>query len=116
LRGKDAPNVEEKKKLKAELKQLEETIAKEIKLQIKRDLNYKIAIAEVEKAGISTTGAAIENELEPLAKEFKDYREAANLWAVPKKDIKYDVRDETILRTRYVDGEGAEPELFYQSK
>lgn len=35
LRGKEAPDKEEKKQLKAELKQLEETIASEIKEQIK---------------------------------------------------------------------------------
>ena len=49
-------------------------ISAEIKAQIKKEINYQIPIAEVEKAGISSTGSQIENELEPLAKEFKTYR------------------------------------------
>lgn len=80
LKGKDAPNTHEKKKLRAALKQIEETKFTEIKTQIKKEFNYQIPIAEVEKAGISTTGAKIENELEPLAKEFKAYREQNKLW------------------------------------
>lgn len=80
LKGKEAPNTEEKKKLRAELKQIKENIALEIKAQVKKEFNYQIPIAEVGKAGISTTGAVIENELEPLATEFKSYREQNHLW------------------------------------
>jgi type I restriction enzyme M protein len=45
--------------LSDELKQIEETIIREIKTQVKKEFNYQIPIAEVEKAGISTTGAKL---------------------------------------------------------
>ena len=73
LKGKEAPSAEDKKKLRAELKQIEDIIISEIRTQLKKEFNYQIPIAEVEKAGISTTGAQIENELVPLAKEFKKF-------------------------------------------
>lgn len=113
LKGKDAINTEDKKKLKSELKQLEDKILSEIRVKIKKDFNYQIPIAEVEKAGISTTGAQIENELEPLAQEFKKYREENKLWTTYVKAINYQIVDEEIGRIRIVDGIASEPEVFY---
>ncbi|SFN37430.1 N-6 DNA methylase [Salegentibacter flavus] len=89
LRGKDAPTVSEKKQLRKDLKELEVKIETEIKAKIKTDFDYQIPIAEVDKAGISTTGSKIENELEPLAKEFTEYRKANKLWEVKFDTINY---------------------------
>ena len=116
LRGKDAPNADEKKKLRAELKQIEDTIISEVKTQLKKEFNYQIPIAEVEKAGISSTGSQIENELEPLAKEFKIYRENNQLWRTVVKEITYQIDEERIERVRIIDGMVAEPEVFYGKK
>lgn len=113
LRGKEAPSTAEKKELKAELKQLEEKIANETKSQIKTEFNYQVPIAEVEKAGISTTGAEIENELIPLAEEFKQHRKANELWKIPIKEITYPVEKDYISRVRIYDGVVSEPESFY---
>lgn len=113
LRGKEAPSTGEKKELKAELKQLEEKIANEIKAQIKTNFNYEVPIAEVEKAGISTTGAEIENELIPLAEEFKQHRKANELWKIPIKEITYPVEKDYISRVRIYDSVVSEPESFY---
>jgi type I restriction enzyme M protein len=113
LKGKVAPKIEEKKKLRAELKQIEETILLEIKAQIKKEFNYQIPIAEVEKAGISSTGSQIENELEPLSKEFKTYREKNKLWTTYRKEINYQIADKEIGRVRIIDGVVSEPEVFY---
>lgn len=113
LRGKEAPNTEEKKKIRAELKQIKESIAVEIKAQVKKEFNYQIPIAEIEKAGISTTGAQIENELEPLATEFKTYKEQNQLWINYTKEIKYQVTDEEIGRLSIMDGVVSELEVFY---
>lgn len=113
LKGNEAPSNEEKKKLSAELKQIEETILFEIKAQIKKEFNYQIPIAEVEKAGISSTGSQIENELEPLAKEFKKYREENKLWATYAKEINYQITDDVIGRVRILDNVLSEPEVFY---
>ena len=73
-------DVEEKKKIKTEIANLKNKREEEIKKLIKERFNYQIAIAEVEKAWISTTWAVIENELEPLVKEFAEYRKQNNLW------------------------------------
>lgn len=113
LKGKEAPNTEEKKKLRAELKQIKENVAVEIKAKIKREFNYQIPIAEIEKAGISTTGAQIENELEPLAIEFKSYKEQNQLWINHTKEIKYQIIDKEIGRMSIIDGVVSEPEVFY---
>lgn len=113
LKGKNALSIEEKKKLRAELKQIEETILFEVKSQIKKEFNYQIPIAEVEKAGISSTGSQIENELEPLAKEFKKYREENKLWATYAKEINYQITDDVIGRVRILDNVLSEPEVFY---
>lgn len=71
---------EEKTKLKAELTQLQDKKEETLRKKVKEKYNYQIAIAEVEKAGISTTGSVIENELKPLAIEFTRYRTENNLW------------------------------------
>ncbi|MDD4575165.1 MAG: N-6 DNA methylase, partial [Bacteroidales bacterium] len=113
LKGKDVLNAAEKKMLKSELKQIEDRIQNEIRVQIKTEFNYQIPIAEVEKAGISTTGAKIENELEPLAQEFKKYREENRLWTTYVKEINYQIANEDIGRIRIVDGIASEPEVFY---
>jgi type I restriction enzyme M protein len=99
LRGKEAPSKDEKKELRAKKKEIEEKIQKEIKAKIKEQFNYQIPIVEVQKAGISTTGAKIENELIPLQEEFSRYKEANNLWQTQNKEYKYEIKDEKIVRT-----------------
>ena len=71
---------EAKEIIKQEIKEIESKKEEKIKKLIKERFNYSIAIAEVQKAWISTTWAIIENELEPLAKEFGEYRKQNNLW------------------------------------
>ncbi len=77
---KNSKNKDDKKKTKAEITDLENKKEEKIKKLIKERFNYQIAIAEVQKAWISTTWTVIENELEPLAKEFSEYRKQNNLW------------------------------------
>lgn len=86
----------------------------EVKALIKQRFNYQIPIAEVQKAGISTTGAAIENELIPLEKEFTPYRKANNLWKTIVKATQYNIGDsDEIVRVRIADNVASEPEVFY---
>jgi len=94
LRGKEALSAKEKKELKGELQVLKEKIEIEIKAKIKKDFDYEIPIAEVEKAGISTTGAEIENELIPLCKEFTKYRRNNHLWDNKYDAINYEVMED----------------------
>jgi type I restriction enzyme M protein len=92
-----------------EIKRIQSLKEVEIKTQIKKEFDYEIPIAEVEKAGISTTGAVIENELEPLAKEFVAYRKSKKLWDNKFETISYEIMEDDQL-FRMVAGE---PEIFY---
>ena len=89
---------ETKKKIDKELKELEAQKESAIKTRLKQLFDYQIPIAEVEKAGISTTGAAIENELEPLEEEFTAYRKANKLWDNILEDVKYEIIEDNIFR------------------
>lgn len=113
-KGKEGPSKERKKELRRELRDLKKQIKTETRARIKREFDYEIPIAEVEKAGISTTGAKIENELEPLAKEFKDYRESHKLWENKYKEVTYNITDEAEITRTAIAGEG-EPEIFYSA-
>lgn len=114
-RGKEALTKDEKKSLRSRKKELTALIENEIKVLVKERFDYVIPIAEVQKAGISTTGAKIENELEPLEKEFTKYRKENKLWEKHVKATKYNVSDDgTMLRTRFIDGVACEPEPFYR--
>ena len=99
----------DKKPWRAEQKQLEEKMAVEIKAQIKKEFDYVIPIAEVEKAGISTTGAEIENELKPLAEEFKAYASTKKLWKNKFETVSYDITSDNHIY-RMVAGA---PQEFY---
>ena len=93
LRGQDAPDKEAKQAYRARLKSIKRKIDTEVKAAVKEKFDYEIPIAEVKKAGISTTGAAIENELIPLAEEFAPYRKDMDLWEVTPKTFQYELAD-----------------------
>jgi type I restriction enzyme M protein len=119
LKGKEALTSEEKKNLKLELRKIEEKISADIKSLIKKEFNYQIPISEVEKAGISSTGSPIENELIPLAIEFTKYRKENKLWTSKFSKIKYEVlEDQKIYRIPYADDSSivSEPEIFYSKQ
>ncbi len=117
LRGKDALTKEDKKVCRAKLNALQERIEAEVKSIVKEKFDYEIPIAEVQKAGISSTGAEIENELVPLAKEFTPYRIENKLWGVPIKSVKYRIDDDgNTFRFRMTDNILSEPEAFYNIK
>lgn len=101
--------VSDKKAIKVEIKQLGEKIATEIKARIKKEFDYEIPIAEVEKAGISSTGAEIENELKPLADEFRNYASDKKLWKNKFEVVSYDITFDNHIY-RMVAGE---PQEFY---
>lgn len=105
-----------KKKYTEDVKQIEDLIATEIKPFVKERFDYPIPVIEVEKAGISSTGAPCENELVDVAVEFRAYRKKAHLWDEPKKEVQYPVDDEAnITRLQLIDGNVvSEPEIFYE--
>lgn len=80
------------------LKDIEAKKEAEIKEKTKELFNYEIPIVQVEKAGITTTGAKCENELEDVVKEFKNYRDLKGLWTVNKPNISYKINGEELVR------------------
>jgi type I restriction enzyme M protein len=100
---------EEKKELKDKYNQILQQIVDEIKIEVKTKFDYEIPIVEVEKAGISTTGAQIENELLPVAIEFKKYRIKNKLWKDHFVKVQYDLYDNKFQRVI----EAGEPKVFY---
>lgn len=114
-KGKESLSTSDKNTLKVSLKQLDAKITAEVKAEIKKSFNYQIPVAEVKKAGISTTGAKIDNELEPLAKEFTRYREENILWKNNLKQVKYEIIDGILYRIPSVSNSSlfTERELFY---
>ena len=109
--GKKGVATEKKKLLKDQLNQIRQQIQEEIRIEVKTSFNYEIPIVEVQKAGISSTGAPIENELEPVATEFKQYRIKNNLWHTDAIPIKY-IYDENALN-RVVGNNN--PEIFHNN-
>lgn len=71
---------ERKKADKKRLKELNAVIGKEIRREIKTRCNYEFLMADVRKAGISSTGAPDENQLPTVAREFEVYRKKNKLW------------------------------------
>ena len=104
-RGKESLSKEEKKQLQSRQKEIQAAIETETKKLVKERFDYQIPIAEVQKAGISTTGAPIENELEPLEQEFTAYRKENKLWDVLVDKTIYTVdEDGKVGRARLAEG------------
>jgi len=106
-----------KKKFTEDIKQIENLIVSEIKPLVKERFDYPIPVIEVEKAGISSTGAPCENELEAVAIEFRSYRKKEHLWDEPQKEVQYPIDDEgNIFRLQLISGSSVnEPEVFYEA-
>ncbi len=103
IANKSNPRSEIKAK-KAELKVLEVKIAEEVKPIVKQLFDYQIPIAQVQKAGITTTGAECENELEELLKEYVPYRKEHKLWEATAKHYEYKVENNHLYK-KLNDGE-----------
>jgi len=72
------------KEQKKKLKEIEQIIETEIKEQVKEKFDYEIPIADIQKAGITTTGAVGENQLPKLLEVFTQYRKENKLWDIKK--------------------------------
>lgn len=89
---------EEVKQKKLELKKLQAKMELEIKTIVKKLFDYQIPIARVEKAGITTTGAECDNELDVVLKEYKRYRIESKLWESRTLKYMYEVRNNLFYR------------------
>ncbi len=94
---------------KKRLKELDTLIHDEIRREVKRRCDYEILLAEVRKAGISSTGASDENQLPGIARDFETYRKANNLWDDKSYDRIYLRGEEELfiydIRERGADGD-----------
>lgn len=79
-KGTDAPTIIEKKILKDKLNLLKIRIDNEIKDIVREKFDYDVPISDIQKAGITTTGASGEDELPELLKVYTNYRINNNLW------------------------------------
>jgi len=99
-----------RKNYKQEKKHILSLIEKEVRAILKKEFDYTIPVVEVEKAGITSTGAPCENQLEDVVKEFIQYRKNVSLWddfADPIKYVTYE--NGTVHRLVGIN----EPEVFY---
>jgi type I restriction enzyme M protein len=79
-KGKKAKSGDDKKQLRKQLKEIEIKKSEEIKAIIKDKFDHQISIADIKKAGITTTGKQGDNQLPELGKIFAKYRKQNNLW------------------------------------
>ncbi|MGB3851624.1 MAG: N-6 DNA methylase [Tunicatimonas sp.] len=105
-----------RKQYREDKKRIDTLVTSAIRAIVKDEFDYPIPVIEVAKAGISSTGAPCENELEEAAREFTQYRQHTKLWDEPLKEIRYDAaEDGRIYRIPVFEGRAQEPELFYGS-
>ena len=103
-----------KKEYNNAVKQIYQQMEEEIKILVKEKFDYPIPVVEVEKAGISSTGAPCENELEDVAIEFKKYAATSKLWNSLHSQAVYAVGDKELLtRAWMIDNVVSEPEPIY---
>lgn len=85
-------------------KALEEKMKSEIWAIVKSRFDYTVPIAQVQKAGITTTGAECENELADLLQEYTPYRKEHKLWISQELKYDYNIIDGRLIRINQ-DGE-----------
>lgn len=88
----------------------------EIKSLVKEKFDYPIPIVEVEKAGITTTGAKCENELIDVAVEFRHYVSENKLWNNLQSKAIYNFNEhDKLTRAWLINNVVSEPENIYEN-
>ncbi len=83
-----------RKELQLREKEIMHQVKDDAKPLLREYFNYEIPIASVEKAGITTTGAACENQLPNVQKEFTQYNQGAKLWQTNQSVFSYSLKDD----------------------
>ena len=94
LRGESALENTDKKRQRQIGKRIEEIgneIIEKAKPLIKKYFDYEIPIAKVDKAGITSTGAICENELDFVRNEFRGYAKSQALWNSKLPSFTYNI-------------------------
>lgn len=104
-----------KKDYNASMRQITQQTEEDIKTIIKDKFNYLIPIVEVEKAGITSTGAPCENELEEVALELKKYIFENKLWHIRQANALYLMdKNNALTRNWEINNIKSESEIFYE--
>ncbi len=77
---------------------INERKAAEQKATVKARWNYPIPVAQVEKAGISSTGTQTDNELDAVVSEFAPYRSSRHLWPEQPLQFSYDWQNNSLIK------------------
>lgn len=95
--------VNTKAQLTKVLKELNAKKKSESKAKLKERFDYEIAVVQVEKAGISSTGQVIDNELVIVNQEFTHYREINNLWqsVITRYEYRLDQQENLVRNPPY---------------
>lgn len=91
-------HLKRKKEINKRLSIIDKQIIEEAQPLIKEYFNYEIPVAMVEKAGITTTGAATVNELIDVLEEFKVYNERMSLWETVESSYDYFIKENSVYR------------------
>jgi type I restriction enzyme M protein len=70
------------------------------KQEVKARLDYDIPIVQVEKAGITSTSAAGENELHDVLREFTAYRKENALWEEIPVAVEYVFENDAVVEAQ----------------
>ncbi|MBL7886575.1 MAG: N-6 DNA methylase [Flavobacterium sp.] len=73
-------SIDEKKRLKSELNAIKAKMDIEQKEIVREMFDYEVPISDIQKAGITTTGATGDDELPDLLKVYTEYRIKNKLW------------------------------------
>ena len=87
-----------RKEYKQQLAELEDQKGQKIKIEVKRRFDYEIPVVQVEKAGITSTGAKGENDLPDVTQEFEIYRKQHPQWIVKTYIFSYEIDGHGKLR------------------
>lgn len=87
-----------RKEYKRQIAELEDQKGQKIKVEVKRRFDYEIPVVQVEKAGITSTGAKGEDDLPIVTQEFEIYRKQRPQWVVKTYTFSYEIDEHGKLR------------------
>lgn len=85
---------------KVELKGIKTQIEREIRSIVREFFSYQIPVTQVDKAGITATGAECENELNELLEEYTLYRKSNEPWESVSQQYEYRVEGDRVYRKK----------------
>lgn len=102
IKQRQKDNKETQKQAKKEYEKLEKLINDEVNSIVKKKFDYKVPVAKIEDAGITTTGKKTEgNELPILLKEYSEYRKENCQWRILENKSEYVKNGKDYIRKQF---------------